>query len=1049
MDARCGRGAAGGDGSDERGLELLRLQRDLAVALGALTDPATALQLCLEAALKAAGMEAGGVYLEEGGALVLQHSIGLSPAFTARVQRFAADTPNAALVLRGQPVYLRHAELIAVGGDEVRRAEGLSALAVVPIVHQGRVLGSLNLATRRSDTVPEPARHGLEAIAGQLGSALDRIRTTEALRRSEERFRGLFAHMPRGIAFFEVRGEGEDFLFEDWNPAAEQMNRVSRAELLGRSLRATFPGLERAGLVEALRRVHRSGDAEQLGDFYFRDQHRRGWRESLVFKLPGGELVASFADVTARKEAEQRRDLAVAVLELLNQPAAGLDLVREIVRQIRMRTGLDEVDIRLREGASFPLIDESGLQHVAETEHACLARGGGRGDQPAPTCLCGEVLRDEPVLRATSTTSGGSFWTTSVEALLASTDGARLRRCGGGPAPASLGLIPLRAGAEVIGLLRVAAAEPGALGAELITFLEHLGASIGVALGRLQGNLQAERHAADLAFLARSAVRLLETQPGEDLWEVLGDGLHQISGDALVAVCQFVEGRIVLRSLRGTGSFIDAVMKLVGRTLSDGFSVRLSAEVERCVRLGRLVRIEGALYQLVNGELPELVCRAIEGVLRLEAVHAVGFVRKGRLLGSVALVTRRGGSQPNLPLVEAFTAQAAVALERHLAETERAQFEEQARHSQKLEALGTLAGGVAHDFNNLLTVILSATDLALKELPGDAPLRGDLEEIHMAGKRAEGLTRKLLAFSRRQVFRPEPLELGGVVRGLEPMLRRLLGEDVEVRLELAEGPTPVLADRGQLEQVVVNLATNARDAMPRGGRLTVRTQLTAAPGTSQGSWVALEITDTGQGMDATTRKRAMEPFFTTKEVGRGTGLGLPTVYGIVEQSGGHLSIESAVDKGTRVVVKLPLTEAISAAPAAPVAEARGGQETILVVEDDEAVRRLTVRALAAQGYTVLQARDASEALRLAGDRSAIHLLLTDVVMPGPSGAELARDLRARRPELRVLFMSGYPDRAFASRGLEGTSLRPLLPKPFTSGELVEAVRRALDEPARA
>ncbi|MEQ1507177.1 MAG: ATP-binding protein [Myxococcota bacterium] len=380
--------------------------------------------------------------------------------------------------------------------------------------------------------------------------------------------------------------------------------------------------------------------------------------------------------------------------------------------------------------------------------------------------------------------------------------------------------------------------------------------------------------------------------------------------------------------------------------------------------------------------------------------------------------------------------------------------EEQLRHSQKMEAVGRLAGGVAHDFNNMLSVILSYADLVQSGFAPTDPRAEDLEQVKLAATRAAGLTAQLLAFSRQQVLQPRLLSVDGVVVDLEKMLRRLLGEDIDLSTGLRSDGAQVFADQGQLEQVIANLAVNARDAMPSGGRLTIETAVVDLDedyarvhlGATPGRYVLLAVSDTGCGIPDDVRARMFEPFFTTKEVGKGTGLGLSTVYGIVRQSGGTIWVYSEVGHGTTFKVYLPL--AGTGRPAAPVPRSAGairpGSETVLVVEDEELVRTAIVGILERRGYRVLTARSGAEALRtVAGLAEPVHLLLTDVVMPGMSGRTLSEQLTLARPGLRTLFMSGYTDDAVVRNGVLGAE-RPFVQKPFTPDGLARKVREVLD-----
>jgi signal transduction histidine kinase/CheY-like chemotaxis protein len=389
--------------------------------------------------------------------------------------------------------------------------------------------------------------------------------------------------------------------------------------------------------------------------------------------------------------------------------------------------------------------------------------------------------------------------------------------------------------------------------------------------------------------------------------------------------------------------------------------------------------------------------------------------------------------------------------------TEQKQLAEQFRQAQKMEAVGQLAGGIAHDFNNLLTAIGGYTDFVLEQVEPDSRLRVDVEEIKKATERAAGLTRHLLAFSRRQVMQPVVLNLNELVGGMKGMLGRLIGENIELVTAGAPNPAPVRVDPHQFEQVIMNLAVNARDAMTEGGRLIIETanlELDEAfvqqhVGAQPGPHVMLAVSDTGTGMSPEVQKHLFEPFFTTKERGKGTGLGLPTVYGIVKQSGGYISVYSEPGRGSCFKIYLPqVVQPAPEKPAKPAAPApvktTGGVETILLVEDEEAVRALAAKILRAKGYTVLEAGDGQEAQTVLKEhKEDLDLLLTDVVMPKMGGPELAKWARGARRGLKVLFMTGYTDHSAFKDG----SLPPgtgLIQKPFSPQALAQKVREILD-----
>jgi len=400
--------------------------------------------------------------------------------------------------------------------------------------------------------------------------------------------------------------------------------------------------------------------------------------------------------------------------------------------------------------------------------------------------------------------------------------------------------------------------------------------------------------------------------------------------------------------------------------------------------------------------------------------------------------------------------------EHRRAEEAKEKLEAQLRQAQKMEAIGQLAGGVAHDFNNVLTAILGNVELMQAELRAELPreqmLLTGLAQIDRSGQRAAALTRQLLAFSRHQVIKPEVLDPNRSLIDMERMLEHLVGEHISLELSLAPDVKRIRADASQIEQVIMNLVLNARDAMPDGGRLMIETAnvvldegfCAAHADARPGAHVVLSVSDTGCGMDEQTAQRAFEPFFTTKAPGRGTGLGLSTVYGIVRQSDGLITTYSEPRRGTTFRVYLPAVEAPATVPGerAAVGEVPGGRETVLVCEDEESVRTLACRILESRGYTVLAAENGTRALKLAAEHSSpIDLLLTDVVMPDMDGDKLAEALRTKRPDLKVLYVSGYTSNVVAHHGIldEGVNF---LEKPFGLRSLLERVREVLDDETR-
>jgi len=480
---------------------------------------------------------------------------------------------------------------------------------------------------------------------------------------------------------------------------------------------------------------------------------------------------------------------------------------------------------------------------------------------------------------------------------------------------------------------------------------------------------------------------------------------------------------------------------------------------------GNTLRWMGKAEEIFGYTAEEAVGRPINFLQRPgmgEAVTAkIGesIQETGKFLGEIPCVRKDGSEVPiEITATLIFDKEgnpiASIGINKDI--TERKQLEERLRQTQKMEAVGVLAGGVAHDFNNILTAILGYSELLLRDLAPNNPIHQGIEEIQKAGERAASLTRQLLAFSRKQVLQPKTLDLNLAVTDMERMLHRLIGEDIELLTILAPRLGKVMADPGQMDQVIMNLAVNGRDAMPYGGKLTIETKNITLKedharqysGVPPGKYVMLAISDTGQGMDAETQVRIFEPFFTTKEVDKGTGMGLATAHGIIRQSGGYIWVYSEPEQGTTFKIYLPRIEEIEEGGQQEhmLAKPPPGEESILVVEDNQLVRDLAARVLKTEGYTVLTASDGKEGLRVAErHKDPIHLLLTDVVMPsGMSGRDLAERLATTRPTTKILYMSGYTDNAIVHHGVLDHDLE-FLQKPFSPDALLRKIREVLDK----
>ncbi len=516
-----------------------------------------------------------------------------------------------------------------------------------------------------------------------------------------------------------------------------------------------------------------------------------------------------------------------------------------------------------------------------------------------------------------------------------------------------------------------------------------------------------------------------------------------------VGVC---ESQLALRkSETRHRSIVDTALEGIATVDSDGRLTQVNAQMARL--LGGTS--EGLLGRELAGLLDDDAAAEIGRMLRLRGPGRSGALRLRTLDGqerwAIAAVSPLENGSPgrgeSLVMLTDLTA------DRKL--------EEQLRQSQKMEAVGRLAGGVAHDFNTLLTAMLGHLELARRRIEHEGwpdGVNADLEQIERAGQRAAALTRQLLAFSRRQLIKPELITLNRLLPDMEKMLRRLIREDVDLRVVPGEGLWPVRADSGQVEQVIMNLVLNASDAMPQGGRIAIETAnlmldasyVASHPGASPGRHILLGVSDTGTGMDSEVQEHIFEPFFTTKPAGKGTGLGLATVYGIVQQLGGHITVESRLGQGSTFRVYLPALIEEGAASNGPAQAARPPQdlarpgETLLVCEDDDPVRSLMARVLESAGYTVLSAAQPGAALEIAAAYAGrIALLLTDVIMPGMNGRQLAERLGGLRPGLRVLYVSGHSESVLDAQGVVEANVM-LLTKPFSAEQLLHRVREALD-----
>jgi len=549
-----------------------------------------------------------------------------------------------------------------------------------------------------------------------------------------------------------------------------------------------------------------------------------------------------------------------------------------------------------------------------------------------------------------------------------------------------------------------------------------------------EAEVRRERRRGQTALLERARLAELTSDVGIALTQSGGlRAMLQLCAEALVRHLDVALARIW--TLDDAGEVLELQASAGMYTHIDGAHSHVPLG---CYKIGVIARDRRP--QLTNQVVGDPQIHDQEWVRREGLVAFAGYplVLHDRVLGVMAMFACHALSEFVPKALGSVASAVTVGIERKRAEQALRRSEEQLRQAQKMEAVGRLAGGIAHDFNNLLTVITSYGDLLLEDLAPDDSRRDDVDQIRKAAEGAAALTRQLLAFSRQQVLEPKVVDLRAILAGTEKLLRRLIGADVHLATSLAPDLGAVKADPGQLEQIIINLAVNARDAMPGGGRLTIEAAnmvVEARPG----RYVMLAVSDTGIGMDEQTKARVFEPFFTTKESGKGTGLGLATVYGIVKQAGGFITVDSEPGRGTTFKVYLPrVDEPVAPAIARPApAEPRRGTETVLVAEDAPSVRLVTRQVLERYGYTVLEAPTGDIALRLAAKHHGpIHLLLTDVVMPGLSGRQLAGQLSLLRSEMKVLYVSGYADTVEPGAAY--------LQKPFAPEALARRVRDVLD-----
>jgi PAS domain S-box-containing protein len=807
-------------------------------------------------------------------------------------------------------------------------------------------------------------------------------------------------------AFFLADAEGR---LLDVNEAACTLLGYTREELLALSLAGIEADQTPEHVMEILARVFEVG-AERFERRMRRKDGSEIEMELSLNSLPVGEgRVMAFArDISARKRADEERDAMVRMLKLINEPNSLDALMREVTFLLRDWSGCTAVGIRLADGEDFPYFETRGFppEFVELERHLCERDRHGQvvrdaAGNPSLECMCGNVLCGRFDPSKPFFTAHGSFWSNSTTQLLATTTDAdrqaRTRNRCNGEGYESVALVPLRVGEATFGLLQFNDQRKDRFTPERIALLERLGDSLAIAISHRQD--QAARRASEERYrhLLESTTDYsyaVDHRNGRQVQTRHGAGCEKVTG--------YTPDEFASRPLL----WLDMVVQ-EDRPAVLAFADRIEHGQSPAPIEHRITHKNGSIRWVRNT------------VVSRPAPSGQGFIHDG-LISDI---------------------------------TDRKRLESQLQQAQKMEAMGQLAGGVAHDFNNILATMLMELGL-LREEPGlSEDVRAGLHDLVASVGRATGLTRQILAFSRRQLMQMKPLRLDTLLTDLHKMLGRMLGETIQIGLRALPQSSAIKGDAGMIEQVVMNLCVNARDAMPAGGRIELlvenvtldESHIQGNPEARVGHFVCLSVTDTGCGMNEQVRQHLFEPFFTTKETGKGTGLGLATVYGIVKQHDGWIEVESQEGKGSSFHVLFPALsiDAISANPDAAAAPARGKGETLLLVEDETSLRLALGSILRRFGYHVLEASNGAEAqAEWQTVRGAVDLLVTDMVMPGKmTGLQLIEGLRREKPDLRAIICSGYSSSPSipASVGID------VLAKPFETTVLLRTVRRCLDE----
>ncbi|MEP0813273.1 MAG: GAF domain-containing protein [bacterium] len=902
------------------------------------------------------------------------------------------EGPSATAIKTGKPFIshdLPNDTRIAPWRDIIEEF-GLRALTALPLKSNGNLIGSLSIGAGEPDAFDDSEIALLKELAGDLAYGINMLRIRKEREEADFRYRMLFETSVSGFQLHEVlydeNGKPYDTQIIDVNPAFERILGLPREKAVGRRVTEIYPDAP-ANWFDVFADVAITGEPKYVENYW---PPLDRWYHLLVFTPMPGHIAFNFVDITDKKRAEQAKERllrAYRVLSLCNQQLVhetdSLSLKREFCRIIVEEGGYRLAWVGLKRDDANKTVQPVAWSGVEEG-YLSKARISWADDEygRGPT---GTAIRTGR---------------TQIARIEESPDYSPWRELALSRGYKSSIAIPLEWGGCVIGALNIYAAEPDAFDDEEVALLSELGKDLTYGIHSLRAH--AEKAIAEERFAK--------------LFESMTDGfaLHKIIADenGRPVDSEFVDVNRAFETLTGLRR-----EDVVGRRFTEVFPKSLPGWIERCGKVaqtGESDRFEE--YSEALGKWFDFT------IYRPEPGHYAV------ILADVS--------------------------ERKRAEDEKAKLSEQLRQSQKLESVGLLAGGIAHDFNNLLTPIMGYADLALSELAPDNQLYQDLEEIKRAGERAAALVAQLLAFSRKQVLEVKVLDIDVIVNECTRMLSRLIGENIELRVFPGADGARIKADVNQIHQILINLAANSRDAIEGNGTIIVETAVKhlddeyakSHAEVTPGEYVMLSFHDTGKGMDKEQIDRIFEPFYTTKELGKGTGLGLATVYGIVKQHGGHIWVYSEPGRGTTFKVYFPrVYESMEAfAPCLGDIKSVKGAETVLVVEDSDIVRSLAVEILKKNGYTVLEAGHPDAAIEIAkSHRGPIDLLLTDTILPKMDGRQLYGEISKARPSIKVLYTSGYSQNVIAHSGVLEQNVA-FLPKPYSVTTLLGKVRLVLD-----